>query len=462
MSLSKHTLFVWIVVLLSIPFLRPSVAQNKPIESKSSEPGGSQLSRRLASSVQCFADSSLQAERRYSDSLTSRVDFIAKEATSRIGLRAESLITSAHDSLDGPRKDTLRFVTKRFQQQLLAFGDTSKRAVSATISSFAEELAKGKGTYSICDSCESSTDFNDRLEEFREFIDNLRDAFHDTTATLVENHNDIVQERYDTMHDSLTDLRDILMENRLNELDYQRYVATRLTISAGYSSHSTYRGRDNGVKQQMIAPSISFYHSSGFGLEVSTYWLDQTPKRWDDVAASITYEFTVGSFLGGELSYSHFWFSDSSLSAKSVFKNSIGASLSLNSPVLLLSVGGDLAIGNASEFTMTLSASHEFEFPLTLHNNISLGPAVRAVIGEQNSELTTLRKGPKWRKVVGVQTQTSNTFGILDYEVSFPLTIVLGTLTLSPSVVYVAPMNVIDASTAKAFVDFEFAISLAF
>jgi hypothetical protein len=128
-----------------------------------------------------------------------------------------------------------------------------------------------------------------------------------------------------------------------------------------------------------------------------------------------------------------------------------------------LSVDGDLATGAASEFTVAASVTHEFEIPLTLYNKISLDPTLTAIIGEQNSTLTTLRtKGAKGKKVVGVLTQNINTFGILDYEVSLPVTIVLGPLTLSPSVVYIVPMNVVDLSTTKAFVDFEFGVSLAF
>ncbi|MCX6143298.1 MAG: hypothetical protein NTZ35_08765 [Ignavibacteriales bacterium] len=463
MRVLKHpsvaALFISLLVLVPLC----SLAQKKTTEVKSPEPNGIQLSRKLAFSVQRFADSTLQIERRYSDSLTSVVAFTAREAINRIDFLADSLITSAHDSLDAPRKDTLRFITKSLQQQLLAFGDTTKQAVSGPISHFSDELTRGKRTYSACDSCESDPDFNDRFEQFREFVDNLHDGFHDTTAALMDDHKDLFQDKYDTIHDSLADLRDILIENRLDEIDYQRYVATRLTASTWYSSHTTYRGRDNGVPQQMIAPSLAFRHSSGFGIEISTYWLDQSPKRWDDVAASATYEFILGSLLGGEFSYSHFWFSDSSQSAKSVFKNDFGASFSLNWPVLSLSVDGDLATGNASEFTTVVSASHDFEFPLTLYNKISLEPTLTAIIGEQNSTLTTLRtKGVKGKKVVGVQTQTNNTFGILDYEVSFPITIVLGPLTLSPSVVYIVPMNVVDLSTEKAFVDFEFVVSLAF
>jgi hypothetical protein len=404
----------------------------------------------------------MQTKKYYSDSLVAAVAHIIKNATSQIDLLTDSLIASAQDSLDTPRKDTLWFVTKLLQQQLLAFGDTSKNTVRDPFSSFSGQLAKGRNTYAVCDSCDSDSDFDDRFEQFRSFVDSLHDIFNDTTAALMDDRKDALQDRYDAVHDSLADLRDILIENRLDEIDYQRYVATRLTVAAGYSSHATYRGRDNGLPQQMVSPSLALHHKSGFGIEVSTFWLDQTPNQWDDVAASVSYEFSLGALLGGEVSYSHFWFSDSSRSEKSVFKNDFAASLSLNWPVLSLSVDGDVATGTASEFTLAVSASHEFEFPLTLYNNISFAPSVTATIGEQNSTLTTLRKGPKGKKVVGVQTQTNDTFGILDYELSLPVTVVIGALTLSPSVNYVVPLNVIDLSTTKPFVDFEFGISWAF
>ncbi len=462
MRFLKRSSVAPLLVSLLLFFPPFSLAQKKTTEVKSSEPDVTRLSRGLAYSIQRFADSTLQTKRHYSDSLVAAVAFMTKNATTQIDLLADSLITSAHDSLDTPRKDTLRFVTKFLQQQLLAFGDTAKQAVSGPISNFFGEFTKGKNTYSVCDSCESGSDFDDRFEQFHAFVDSLHDVFNDTTAALMDDRKDAFQDRYDTIHDSLADLRDNLIENRLNEIDYQRYVATRLTVSAGYSSRTTYRGRDNGLPQQMISPSLAFHHKSGFGIEVSTYWLDQTPKRWDDVAASVSYEFTVGSLLGGELFYSHFWFSDSSRSAKSVFKNDFGASLSLNWPVLTFSVDGDLATGDASEFTLAVSASHEFEIPLTLYNTISFAPALTAIIGEQNSTLTTLRKGPKGKKIVGVQTQTSNTFGVLDYEASLPVTIVLGQFTLSPSVIYIVPLNVVDQSTTKSFVDFEIGVSLAF
>ena len=452
MRLTVVSLFI--LGFLLFPF--HSFAQNKTTEAESSRAAATAINQKLTHSIQHYADSTLQMERRFSDSLATVVAFTVRDGTTRIDLLVDSLIVSAHDSLDALRKDTLHSLTRSLQQQLLAYGDTAKQTVSGPFRLFANELTKGKSIYSTCDSCEDDSDLKDRLGQFRDFVDSLDEMFHDTLATLLDEHKDTFQDRYETLRDSLVDVRDQLIENRLDEIDYQQTVATRLTISTDYSSHTTYRGRDNGVHQQMIDPTITFHHSSGFGAEVSAYWLDQTPKPWDGLAASVSYEFTTASIIGGEVSCTHFWFSDSSRSSKSVISNAFDASLSLNWPVLSLSVDGDLATGSASEFTLAFSGSQEFEIPLTLYNKITIEPTLTAVLGEQNSTLTALRtKGVKAKK-------GGSMFGILDYEVTVPVTIVLGPLTLSPSVVYIAPMNVIDLSTTKAFVDFEFGISLTF
>jgi hypothetical protein len=454
---SKILLMTSLLVLL--PFF--SFAQRKTTEEKGPATDISSLSKSLTTSLQHLIDSALRNEQRFSDSLASALASATKKSISHIVLFTDSLIASARDSLDIQRRDTLRSASKSLQQQLLAMVDTTNQRLGGHMSYFATELSEEKKTYSACDSCEAVSDFNDRYEEFRDFVANVREFIRDTTSTLVDDRRDNLQDRYEAIRDSLADLRDKLIENRLNQIDYERYAATHFAASVGYSSHASYRGRDNGVPQQMIAPAVGFHHSSGFGIEVSTYWLDQTPKQWDDVAVAVSYEFTAGSRISGGLSYSHFWFSDSSRSAQSVFNNALDASLSLNVGVLTLSVGGALAMGDASEFTFAVSVSHVFEMPLTLYNRISLEPALTAAIGEQNSTLTTLRKGPRGKKVVGVQTQTSNTFGILDYEVELPLTIILGKVTISPSLAYIKPVNVIDQSTTEAFFDFAVGVSLA-
>jgi hypothetical protein len=397
-------------------------------------------------------DNALRTERRFCDSLISLSALSAQRSATELDTLRDVLIASARDSLDSSRKDTLLFAARSFQQQLLTTHDTTQRVVSSLLSLFTEHVGKAKKVFSTCDGCEEPGDFNDRFEQFKDLADSLRDDYRDRAAEVGDDRKEQMDERFEVYHDSLIDLRENLIENRLSLIDYQRYSATRLTASTTYSSRSIYRGRDNGLPQQMIAPAIALYHSLGFSAEVSTYWLDQTPKKWDDIAVTAGFEFTIGSVFGGNISYSHFWFSDSSRSSQSVFRNAFGAGLSLNLPVVSLSLDADLATGTASEFTLTAGATHEFEIPLSLYNTILFDPAVTAIIGEQNSSLTTLRtKGAKGKKVVGIQTQTSNTFGILDYEISLPCTIILGPLALSPSVTYVVPMNVIDESASSPF-----------
>lgn len=363
MKVLTHTFVITLFLSIVILFPYRSVAQKKSDAVKSLEPGAQQLCRVLSLSIQRCADSTLRITQYDSDSLKSVATITAARATTRIDVLTDSLISCASDSVEVSRRDTLRFVAMSFRRQLVAYGDTSQRAIGALLDHFLNELTKGKLLFSLCDSCESVRDFNDRLEEFRDFVENLRETYRDTTSTLMEDQRDTFQDIYETARDSLADLRDYLIENHLADIDYQRYVATRFVVSTGYSSHTTYRGRDNGVRQRMLAPSIAFHHSSGFSVDVSTSFLDQTPGRLDDITLSANYEFTLGSLIGVALSYSHLWFSDSSRSSKFVFKNALGANLSLNWLLLTLGVDGDLAIGSASEFTVAASASRSFEIP---------------------------------------------------------------------------------------------------
>ncbi len=75
------------------------------------------------------------------------------------------------------------------------------------------------------------------------------------------------------------------------------------------------------------------------------------------------------------------------------------------------------------------------------------------VLGQQNSELITLLatkgRGRKAAVTTSAQTRAISTFSLLDYEVPLPATIELGPVTLAPSVTYVIPLNVVDASKGK-------------
>ena len=108
--------FLFALAFILLPHL--AFAQKKAPNAAAPELSATVLKQRLAYSVQRFADSTLQSDRLYSDSLVAAAALIAEKAAVRLDRLADSLITSAEDSLDASRKDTLRSVTKSLQQQI--------------------------------------------------------------------------------------------------------------------------------------------------------------------------------------------------------------------------------------------------------------------------------------------------------------------------------------------------------
>jgi hypothetical protein len=279
---------------------------------------------------------------------------------------------------------------------------------------------------------------------------------------MAEERSDLFADAFETAGDSLRDVRDGLIDNRLSDIEVWRYGASRLVLSSAFASHSSYRGRDNGLLHQSIAPSVTYRHSSGLTFQASSYFVNDAGSRWDNFQLTGGYEFRLSDVVGGSLSYAHFWFNDSSKTELSVFTDNAQGGLSFDWPAVSIAALGSMNFGTASEFTLTTTISHNFEIPLSLYNKVTISPSFSWVIGQQNSELTTLltTKTKGQRAVTTAQTKATSSFGILDYEVSLPVAIELGLLTLAPSAMYIVPLNVVDASTKKSFINLEFALSL--
>ena len=177
----KNSLSVAFLAMLSLTLLQRAVAQNK-----TAQPDAKQLGQQLARSVQRAADSRLLAEQRHADSLVSSVSSAAFLAAKRLELSVNSLVTSAGDSLDTKRQDTLRLAAKFLQQPLLAFEVKAKKLIAGPVSHLTQQITKGTNEYSRCDSCEGRAEFNDRFSEFQEYVDEACETFRDTTSTLID------------------------------------------------------------------------------------------------------------------------------------------------------------------------------------------------------------------------------------------------------------------------------------
>jgi hypothetical protein len=423
-----------------------------------------QLRQVFAKSTQFVVDTTVKGLRNHGEALACSISLAANKAKRRLAVLTDSLIMSAQDSLDASRQDSLRLLGTSLELQFTLHESSTRQFLESRLSVLLEEFRKATGTSFACTDCENQSAFEEKLADFKDFADSLVTSFLDTTSAVTEERTDLLADAFDAARDSLFDFRDGLIDNRLNDIEVWRYGVSRFVFSSAYASHNAYRGRDNGFLQQSIAPSVLYRHSSGLSIQASTSWLDDARSQWDNFQLSGGYDFRISEVIGGSLSYTHFWFSDSSKSELSVFTDNAEGGFSFDWPLVSISALGSMNFGKASEFTLITSISHDFEIPLSLYNRVMISPSVSSVLGQQNSDLTTLRttkaKGKKASVTTSTQTKSVSTFSVLDYELSLPSTIELGPVTLAPSVTYIIPLNVVDASTRKPFVNLEFSIFL--
>jgi len=422
------------------------------------------LRQDLLKSTQFVVDTTLKGLRNHIEALSASTSRAVHSGGKRLTVLVDSLIVSAQDSLDAARQDSLRALNTMFIAKLAPHESSTRQLLDARLSAFTGHLLKARKSFADCPDCEDRSDFFERLADFRDFTDSLVSEFHETASSLMEERSDLFADAFDAARDSLHDMRDGLIDNRLGDIEMWRYGVSRLVFSSAYASHSAYRGRDIGLVQQSISPSVTYRHSSGLNIQASTYWLNNAGNRWDNFQLTGGYEFRLSGVLGGSLSYTHFWFNDSSTSELSVFTDNAQAGFSFDWPAISIAALGSMNFGTATEFTLTTSISHNFEIPFSLYNKITVSPSFSWVLGQQNSELTSLLttkgKGKKAAVTTSAQKSATSTFGVLDYEVSLPATIELGPVTLVPSATYIIPLNVVDASTRTSFINLEFGIFL--
>ncbi len=463
---SNHLSMLAVLVSLVLYLLTSTVAliaQSKAKTVQDSSATVLHLHQQLSRTAQRVVDSTVHLERSFVNSLSLTTTVHAARANKDLESLTDSLVLSARDSLDSSRRDSLRLTARSLQQVIATVETQARKLFGDLFADFTRQLEGSRIVDSLYDGCQSAEDFNSALSDFRDVVDSLRGNFHDSAMSLGEDQFETIRDTLDSFRDSLTQARDNFIDCRLDEIEFQRYRASQLVLSTGYSSHSSYRGRDNGTPQQVLVATIGYRHVSGLSLSASTFWYDNSPKKLEDFVFTAGYRLNVSNIVAVSASYSHFWFSDSDNTSKSVFTDEVDAGLSIDWPVLSLGTDAILDIGSSNEFTLVTSVSHAFDIPLSLYTRISIGPTVTATVGQQSGALTILRtKRVKGKKVTGTQPKVNNSFGILDYEASVPVTIELKHVSFVSAITYVIPLNVVNESTARGFLHVDFTISVSF
>ncbi len=435
--------------------------------------------------------------RQYLDSLHKEIHFSATLSSQSFAKTADSLMHFTLDSLakkqlklQQSRIDTLTQAIKGLQQSILQKEDSAQSLFRSGLQSKkALLLVKKRDWDNYTDLADSVAD--DAYSLLDDARDDADDTFQDTLDTMLENEEDerdAAEERAEklerleqlkakglpipTLNDkspqALQKLASSLSDDALDSLEFLQEHATRLEIEPEFASHSHYRARDNSVAQFMFLPTLTFTHQSGLFLSGSAGYFSQSNPAWDMFTFGGGYTTTFGGWqhpwLELTASYTHFWFSETSVLSRADVNNNAELVLDFTPAQWHITLQGDHDFSSTlGESTLTASLAYSFEMEKVFGSNtLSIEPTVTGIYGQQDERLVTrrlvrTRRGTDvTRRTVSNQTIT----GMMGYLASLPVTFTMGNFSIEAHPDYVVPVNVLDHSTANPF--WNMVISLAY
>jgi len=248
----------------------------------------------------------------------------------------------------------------------------------------------------------------------------------------------------------------LVSANVLTAQDAKKETKTPVTsyFKAGidYLSNSVYNGRKDSIPMAYYSPLIGYYDKSGFFVSGTVSWLSSSSEsRIDLFALDLGYDFTVSNKITGGIYGNKSFYNQSSTTVNSAVLGSLGAYLTYDPGVITLTGGVDAAFSKSTDMGVNGSLAHEFSIGEE-GNQWSITPTFTMNAGTQNyyqdyfqnrkKSLKALRIGPaNTIKVTG-----SNTFSLLDYELSLPVSYDGKKWGLSFKPYYAIPVNPVSVS----------------
>ncbi|HUI11341.1 MAG TPA: hypothetical protein VL221_13505 [Bacteroidota bacterium] len=427
----------------------------------------------FGAALRARADTLVAAQHAYADTLVRQGSASTAGALRTFQSYVDSLIRAAGDSLDSEARSRIRFTELGMRTTLGVMGYPVRGALRDLLGSFDRDLSILLGRSTVCGGCSSQPQFDLARRTFAAASDSIAQVNGDSMATLVEAWEDALDDSASTFSDSVLSQVELLKESVAGENQPEK---SRLEVGAAYQAHASYRGRDDGITESSYGPTATYHHRSGLFAGGSIAWTSHPTPGPDDGDLTAGYEFDLSSRLDGSLSYTHYWYSDSSAKPQAVTNQSLGGMFTLDAEAvtLLADLSYDFGGGSgAAEFTATLDVSRDFLLPgRTLGGTLVLSPALGATWGDQDERLLERRLQRAKKKVVVVRTvKPSSIFGIMAYEFSLPARLTAGQLSVEPELDYVVPADVLgsgkflltkDPSSTAPFVSAMLTVTMTF
>ncbi len=423
-----------------------------------------------------MTDSVLNSNKLYLDTLYLDFDSTFKSITIDYDTYyRDSVYLVTKDSINSLRLDSLNIMSSLLKSRISALYTAFKDSLRPFFTEFESAVRNSKQEYSSCDDCEEVEDYYDRLDEYDDVLDSVSSDFQDNSFSLYDSLESALTDSAGVYMDSIYNYAQTLQENQFDEDelkdDSEKIISegnsfdenySKISIDAAYQNHVAFRGRDNGIYQNSFSPSFTFEHSSGLGASAIFYFVNKTQKVFDEFDLNAYFDFDITNNLNADISYTRYWFGDSSNNAKSVFQNTLSGDLTydLDYVYFATSLFMDFS-GSQSEFGILLGAAA----PVTLSEKFIGGilgtePSIYATFGEQNSFFISGRRNR--RGVTILAPGKNSSFGVMDYEITLPLIYTTKYLSVKPYATLIVPLNVLDNSTRNPFVNFAIEVSVPF
>jgi hypothetical protein len=404
------------------------------------------LHKTFADSLVSAKDSLIEEGRRYAATLLSHGDAYFHQSSWSLRGYADSLLTVHADSLDIPRRTSVRLLGLDMERAMHQLSIPAHATLVAILGRFEKEMKILVDHHAPCPACVSRDDFEGAFQTFRANADSITEIYGDSLATVVEDWETSIDDTSKSLAESIDDTVATLKDDYA---DYLKDHASRLELTTGYEGHASSRGRDNGVSEASFGPTVTYHHKTGLVVGVSAGWVGGGTSEPDVSELTGGYEFTLSPVLQGSASYTHFWYATGSLRPNAVTNQEVSGMLALTTDVLNLSgtLLDDFTAGDASEITVSLDLSKDI--PLSDHafgGALKFTPSASATWGQQTERLLQKRViRAKKKNIVRISGTPYDVFSIMGYQVSFPLDLEIGSLTIMPTVQWIVPANVLNS-----------------
>ncbi len=217
---------------------------------------------------------------------------------------------------------------------------------------------------------------------------------------------------------------------------------SQFSLHIGYTSEVSNAGRTLEVKQYGFNPGISYFHKSGIYADVTGYWNSQVDPSYDLTVVSVGYLGALSKVFTYTVSYDHSFFTEPNpeldlppwiieLLLPPLLTNTISGGLDADFNHIEFST--DYA------FLFNEESAHRLQFALTgdfkksgfwFLDRVSLRPSASILWGNQDIISVSYSPNTLADTRFPFVIEESNAFGVMNYQLSVPLSLSKGKFLL--------------------------------